>query len=234
MPHPCFSTGLADLDSIIGEGCPGIPRGGLTVIVGETGAGKSSLCRVIAHNVATQHTQETAAFRVGLADIEGTPDAARQYNMIFLENMSQLAQILTRPTHDLVLIDGVEYLSGRVGSDPDLNPGAEQARQIDSILTRVDLHNLALVLTWQANRSSLGRASTDSSHRIPAGLAHRASLILQVEDFGKRVRVTKNRFGMYGGVAEFGPRWREIPRDLLEPEFDRSLIKTRFEREDVI
>jgi predicted ATP-dependent serine protease len=228
MPHPCFSTGLADLDAIIGEGCPGIPRGGLTVIVGETGAGKSSLCRVIAHNVATQHTQEEIAFRVGLADIETGPDpTATSYNILSLETMSQLAQILTRPTFDLMIIDGVEYLSGRVGSDPGSNPGTERARQIDSILTRVDLHNLALVLTWQDCRFPL------LTHRIPALLAHRASLILRVEDHGKRVRVTKNRFGDHG-VAEFGPRWREIPRELLEPEFDRSLIKTRFEREDVI
>jgi predicted ATP-dependent serine protease len=174
---------------------------------------------------------DASAFRVGFADVDGVADpTAYPYNRLSLENLSQLAQVLIRSTFDLVVVDGVEYLATdnyRGGN----SPVAERARQIESIFTRVPMPNLALVFTWQVNRASLGLSF---NYSIPSALAHRASLILQVENKGQRVRVTKNRFGEPDGVAEFGPRWREILREPPEPEFDRSLIKTRFEREDVI
>jgi energy-coupling factor transporter ATP-binding protein EcfA2 len=236
MPQPCFSTGLPSLDDLIGEHCPGIPRGGLTIIVGNTGSGKSSLCRKIASNVATQHTIETAAFRVGFADIEGMPDhASRPYNILSLSNLSDLAQTLVRSRFELLIVDGVQYLeSDRPHQDPIPFPELDHSRQLDSILTRVANPHLALVITWQENlRSSVDRRSIEPTHSIPAGLVHRANLILQVEG-SNLIRVAKNRFGVPGSFAEFGPRWRDVPKVTPEPEFDRSVIKTRFEREDVI
>lgn len=237
MPQACISTGLPSLDAIIDDFCPGLPRGWLTIIVGETGSGKTSLCEVIALNAATQTTIGSLPPRVGFANIEGRSSSeALPYYVVDIPGMRRFAELLVRPTFDLLIVDGIQYLEPEGGAALE-HILAPRARQIDAILSRVNNPHMAMVLTWQALRSQFRFRQediSDSIPSIPASSAHRASLILQVGGRASVVRVAKNRFGESGGSAEFNSRWIEIPRKAPEPEFDRSKIPTRFEREDVI
>lgn len=234
MPVPHYSTGLKTLDALIGDPCPGIPREGLTIIVGGTGSGKSSLCQIIATQVATHHVRGASAmgipsFRVGLANIEEHVDPGyHPYDVLRLQSMDELAITVLRSTYDLLIIDGVQYLDMRLDPSDQVRQGiAASARYLEALFARTQASNTTLVFTWQSRR---GISSSDLS--TPSGISYRASLIIQLEERGRLVRVVKNKFGDSGGVCEFGDRWTE--KEPPEPEFDRSKIPTRFEREDVI
>ena len=224
MPVPHYSTGLKTLDALIGDPCPGIPRSGLTIISGGTASGKSSLCQLIATHVVDQYPREV----VGLANIENRGDPAyHPYRVVRMRDMDDLSRAVLRSTYNLLIIDGVQYLElNRDPSNSAGEPVAGRARYLGALFTRTQNSNTALVLTWQSGRVP----GTNLS--IPASMSHRASLILHLENRGRLVMVAKNRFGDSGGVCEFGDRWAE--KEPPEPEFDRSKIPTRFEREDVI
>lgn len=65
MSQSCISTGLPSLDALLGDICPGIQRGGLTIIGGSSGSGKTTLCQKIA-------SAARPVYRVGFADIDGS------------------------------------------------------------------------------------------------------------------------------------------------------------------
>ena len=55
MPQPSITTGFLALDQLLVENTDyfGIPRGGLTLVTGQTGSGKSLLLRKIAEHAHT-------------------------------------------------------------------------------------------------------------------------------------------------------------------------------------
>jgi hypothetical protein len=220
MPVPHYSTGLPVIDALIGKECPGIPRGALTVISGTPMSGKTSLVRSIAHNVAT-HTSG----RVLVIDREHRWDPSyRPYDIQVVESLSGLGMVTSGQRRDLILIEGVQNMEAE-----DSDGIAYRARQLSSIVDRIRRRdpNLALVITWNQILSL--------PESIPAGVGYPASIILRLDNRGKSIRVSKNRFGDSGVTRVFNSGFLEetcLPPP--EPEFDRSKIPTRFEREDVI
>jgi energy-coupling factor transporter ATP-binding protein EcfA2 len=221
MPIPHYSTGLKTLDALLGDFCPGIPRhGGVTLIVGGTGSGKSSLCELIAYAAADQGA------RVGFASIENRRDPANlPYNVLNPRGWEELAIAVFRSGYDLLIIDGFQYLDLQLGSNDLVSSGIATRNRYLLTLLSGSYNYPTLVFTWQSSRDEVPEFNT------PSSITHRASLILSLENCGKLIRVVRNRFGESGGVCNFGERWTELPP---KPEFDRSKIPTRFEREDVI
>jgi hypothetical protein len=221
MPVPHYSTGLPAIDALMGEECPGIPRGALTIISGTSMSGKTSLVRSIAHNVAS-HTSG----RVLVVDSENRPDPSYHpydLNQDIL-SLRELGELLISQTRDLIIVEGVQDMASF-----DYEDIAIRARELSSIVNRVHrrVPDLALVITWN-QRLNL-------SESIPAGTGYPASLILHLDNRGRSVMVSKNRFGDSGVTRVFESGFLEEARlPIPEPEFDRSKIPTRFEREDVI
>jgi predicted ATP-dependent serine protease len=223
MPVPHYSTGFPAIDDLMGEECPGIPRGALTLIVGPQMSGKTALARAVAHNVAT-HTSG----RVLLVDSENRRDPS--YHPYDINNdvasLRELGELIISEPRDLIIVEGVQDMEAS-----DTEAIASRARELSSIVSRVRRRNqdLALVVTWN-QRTTLPES-------IPAGVGYPSSLIIRLDNRGRLVMVSKNRFGDSGVSRVFESGFLEearIPAPKPEPEFDRSKIPTRFEREDVI
>lgn len=221
MPVPHYSTGFPVIDALMGNECPGIPREALTIISGPSMSGKTSLVRSIAYNVAT-HTSA----RVLVVDGDSAPDPSyHPYDLTYLSTFRELGATLVEQVYELIIIEGIQNM------DLDtLDEGiAIRAREITSLITRLRRRrpDLALVITWN-QRQNL-------SESIPAGMGYPASVILRLDNRGRMVTVSKNRFGESGVFRVFKSGFlEEACKPLPEPEFDRSKIPTRFEREDVI
>jgi len=219
MSVPHYSTGFPAIDSLIGEDCPGIPRGSLTTVIGTPMSGKTSLIRSIADNVA-RHTSA----RVLVVDIENGPDPSYHHYDINQDvtSLYELGELLLDQSYDLVLVEGIQNMVS-------VSEGmAARAQEMVRVISRVRRRrpDLAMVITW--NRRTL-------PEDFPAGVGYYASLTIRLDDRGRSFTISKNRFGDSGVNRVFESGFlKEARFPLPEPEFDRSKIPTRFEREDVI
>jgi hypothetical protein len=205
----------------MGDVCPGIPRGALTLITGTAMSGKTSFSRALAHNVAT-HTSG----RVLLVDSETRSDPSyRPYDINNdVASLRELGELIISEPRDLIIVEGVQNMDAI-----DTEGIAARARELTSVVGKVRRRSpdLALVITWNQR--------VELSESIPAGVGYPASILIRLDDRGRSVTVSKNRFGDSGVTRVFESGFlAEYGKPLPEPEFDRSKIPTRFEREDVI
>lgn len=211
-----ISWGIGELDAICGGG---VPRGRLTVLVGEYSSGKTFLLQTL-----TAHAQKEG-LSIVYVDTEKAYDP-RWWERVGVETKdlavvrptsgeeaSDIIAQLVRDNTDLVLVDSVAGLvpSSMLESDTEQTFIGLQARLVQRLVGKVVLASSrsAVVMTNQL-RSTLAPGPQDN---MPGGMALRyfAHLVLRVsregwiteegDRVGFYIRVTcrKNKVGSMGG-----------------------------------
>ena len=194
------STGIGELDRVLGGGA--VP-GGVILLAGEPGVGKSTLLLAMAHRwaeagrVVLYVSGEESAAQVRMrAERTGALDAN-----LYLAADTDLGSILgtiesLKPS--LLVVDSVQTVgSAEVDGVPG---GVTQVREVASaIIARAKTLNLATVL--------VGHVTKDGSVAGPRVLEHLVDTVLQFEgDPSSRfrlLRAVKNRFGPVDEIGCF-------------------------------
>ena len=205
-----FSTGLGELDRVLGGG---IVRGGVVLLGGEPGIGKSTLLMQALAGVAASGkrvlyvTGEESAAQVAMR--------ARRLGMresMLLLASTDLADVffaLDANPHDVVVIDSIQTLRSA-----DLESAAGSVAQLRDVAGRLTelakQRGVALFL--------IGHVTKDGGLAGPKVLEHLVDTVLSFEGDSTHayriVRATKNRFGPAQelGVFEMGREGlRELP-----------------------
>jgi DNA repair protein RadA/Sms len=186
------STGLAELDRVLGGG---LVRGGVVLLAGEPGVGKSTLLLEVASRVAGTGgkalivTGEESAAQVRLRAGRIGALADRLYLCAESELEAVLGQ-LDAVAPELLVVDSVQAISA---ADVEGSPGGvTQVRRVAAALSETARHRgIATML--------VGHVTKDGAIAGPRSLEHLVDVVLHFE--GERhsrlrlVRGVKNRFG---------------------------------------
>jgi hypothetical protein len=213
------STGWDPLDHLLGGG---LPIGDVTVLAGPPVCGKSRVTQEIRVRAPGWTTYFECGNAMGPNPIENifTPSS--------LTDLTHMVGAIRR-TSTLLIIDGIQLLPAGIHQEDQVRV-AEGARIITSLFRSITGTQLAVLLTWQLRRRVSG---VTAYQPLPSGVAHTAGTILQLNP-QNQVEVTKSRYQEHGSILDLTPMLNGVPNSVPEPAFDRSCIKTRFEREDII
>lgn len=195
-----LSSGINDLDTVLGGG---ILPGGVTLLAGQPGIGKSTLLLQLASNVASEHpvlyvSGEESAHQVKLrAERLGASDTD---NLEFVSSTSadDIAVTIHEGKYSLVIVDSIQTLS------------LEEIASAPGTVSQIT--NAANVITRAAKASGaatilVGHVTKEGSIAGPKVLEHLVDVVLQFEGdrYGgfKMVRAAKNRYGSTAEVAIF-------------------------------
>lgn len=210
MPIAHIPTGLKSFDELIPD-CPGIPRGGLTVISGEAGTGKTEFLLQIARHALSQgisvyysdpvdnlrgaslpQVSEATTFTVDIEDSEvlGAVDrvlsAARNGRLVIIDRIDQILWASTDPS------------ISRPGRRLGLHRSQSTLAFCQDIVPILMENDSALLVSVQTPRRRT---------ELPLGLTHAASLIVDLERSIKgeyTAKVTKSRWGLLSsGTMKF-------------------------------
>lgn len=186
-----LATELEDIDVVLGGG---LVPGGVVLIAGQPGIGKSTLLMQIASHVARQHSVlyvsgEESVHQVGLrANRIGVPT-----NDLQIANSNQaddVASTMLSQEFQLVIVDSIQTMSAAgVTSAP------------GSVSQVTNSTNILLQAAKQSNTALLvvGHVTKEGSIAGPKLLEHIVDVVLTLEGeaYGgfKVLRATKNRFG---------------------------------------
>jgi hypothetical protein len=210
-------TGFLALDQMIsGNGdCKGFPRGGLTLLGGNPGGGKSQLMRKCC----------ARAHKRGLSVVYLTSeeDFKAEYPVLEIVSLDEVGRLVAHLLHhgkiektDLLVLDSLSHMlpDSRLSSSS-TPPLASHARQLGQLF-RGDFNQTAVVATFQSRRGTNGSPSLE--------LGHRASVILGVSNSNSiyRLELIKSKVSHAGVSCEIRPTDMD--------DFDRSKILTRYQR----
>lgn len=209
------STGFQALNSMIAGNseCRGFPRGGFTILNGESGSGKSQLLKTCC----------SRAHRNGLKVVYITSEDRFQseYPVVEVNTLDEVTRLMATLLHpgkndktDLLVIDCLTQLWAT-----DSTLLANHARELGAMFRR-EFGQTAVVGTVQSRRVGGALSSVAGS----TGVAFVASIILGItkEDTGYRLDLFKSRFSFAGVSCLI------LPTDM--DDFDRSTIPTRYQR----
>jgi len=204
------STGFQALNSMIaGNGeCRGFPRGGLTLIHGAPGSGKSQVLRDCC----------SRAHKKGLSVVYVTSDESfpAEYSVVEILDLGEATRFMASLLHpgkrdktDLLVLDSL------TGMTLTKNPLEDYKRKLGFTFHR-DFGQTAVVGTCQSRRIGGGPSGPFGSSQI----ALTASIILVISkvDTGYHLELSKSRVSTAGVSC------------LIRPTFDRSTIPTRYQR----
>lgn len=211
------STGFPAFNRMLAGngGCAGFPRGGLTLLGGAVGSGKSQVMRECC---ARAHRR---GLKVVYIDTEGS--LRSEYPSVFLTSLDEVQRLMAQLLHpgkkdktDLLVLDCVTQL---VSESEDSTQLGGHARQLGQLF-RVAMGQTAVVGTLQSRRTSLNVTTRPS-----ASVGYQASVILNVSNNNGvyNLELSKSKVSSAGVSCE-------IRLDDLEEEFDRSKIQTRYQR----
>lgn len=218
---PFVSSGFPALDKILaGEGgISGFPSGGLTLLEGSSGSGKSQLMRKCC----------ARAHKKGLNVVYiSSEDAFKaDYPVIVNSSLTEVTRYVAELLHpgrrnkvNLLVLDSITHLI------PDqIEPEApigNQARQLGQLL-RLDFGKTAVVGTLQTRRSTLRPSTRPSSDEM--GLQASVILNVSLSNSTYRLELVKSRVSISGVSCEIRP----VDMEDIE-YFDRSKIPTRYQR----
>jgi DNA repair protein RadA/Sms len=205
-----FSTGIAELDRVLGGG---VVRGGVTLLGGEPGIGKSTLLMQAVAGVAASGrrvlyvTGEESAAQVAMR--ARRLDISASLLLLATTDLDDALQALGSQHYDMVVIDSIQTLRS-----PDLESAAGSVGQLRDVAGRLTEHAKAHAVAMFV----IGHVTKDGSLAGPKVLEHLVDTVLSFEGDASHayrvVRATKNRFGPAQelGVFEMAQKGlREVP-----------------------
>lgn len=195
-----MSTGLGDLDAVLGGG---ILLGGVVLVAGQPGIGKSTLLLQVAAEIGKRHpvlyvSGEESAGQVKLRAQRLGADMREQLHFVASTSADDIAATIRSGAYSLVIIDSIQTLSlDEVTSAPGT---VSQITNSSNVIIRAAKEaNAAVVL--------VGHVTKEGSIAGPKVLEHLVDVVLQFEGdrYGgfKVVRAIKNRYGSTSEAAIF-------------------------------
>lgn len=194
-----LQTGMKDVDTVFGGG---IVPGGIMLIAGEPGIGKSTLLLQIAANVANKNrvlyvSGEESNHQVGLR-ADRLKANARNLSIANSTIIEDVAASIVAGQHDLVVVDSIQTMGSSA-----LTSSAGSVSQITActhiLMNAAKTSNTAVLI--------VGHVTKEGSIAGPKLLEHIVDVVLQLEGdrYGgfKLLRSVKNRFGSTNEVAIF-------------------------------
>ena len=193
-------TGFKDLDDVLGGGILG---GGVILVAGEPGIGKSTLLLQVSANVATTRpvlyvSGEESASQVRLRAERLGALKTEQLSFISSTAAEDIAATIRSAQYSLVIIDSIQTLAlGEITSAPGT---VSQITNSSNVIIRAAKEAGTAVIL-------VGHVTKEGSIAGPKVLEHLVDVVLQFEGdrYGgfKIVRAMKNRFGSTSEAAIF-------------------------------
>jgi predicted AAA+ superfamily ATPase len=208
------STGFIDLDRMIAgnSDCLGFPIGGVSLLIGGTGSGKTQLLQA-----SCERAYDRGLRVVWVEPGGGRPARYRKAQDInSIQDLARLMGNLLHPSNqvqraNLIVVDDLHVFSTEIDS-----PLAARARTLQSMFNG-NLGPTAVVVSMQT-RSGL----TVRDNQIPASLDHQSRVTLKISKNGSAYELNL----LKSVVSQSGVSCTVNPNDLS----DRSKIPTRYER----
>ncbi len=195
-----LATGVADLDTVLGGG---ILAGGVILLAGQPGIGKSTLLLQVASSIARSNSVlyvsgEESASQVKLRATRLGADATDDLEFIASTSADDIAATIRAGKHKLVIIDSIQTLAME---DIASAPGTvSQITNSSNAIIRAAKESSAAVIL-------VGHVTKEGSIAGPKVLEHLVDVVLQFEGdrYGgfKVVRAIKNRYGSTSEAAIF-------------------------------
>ena len=199
-PAARLATGIADLDAVLGGG---ILPGGVLLLAGQPGMGKSTLLLQVAHAVARQQavlyiSGEESAGQVALRATRLGADQHEALSFAASTSADDIAATIRTSQYQLVIVDSIQTLSlAEITSAPGTVSQITNASNV--IIQAAKQSGTAVVL--------VGHVTKEGSIAGPKVLEHLVDVVLQFEGdrYGgfKVVRAIKNRYGSTNEAAIF-------------------------------
>ena len=199
-PAARLATGIADLDAVLGGG---ILPGGVLLLAGQPGMGKSTLLLQVAHAVAQQQavlyiSGEESAGQVALRATRLGADQHEALSFAASTSADDIAATIRTSQYQLVIVDSIQTLSlAEITSAPGAVSQITNASNV--IIQAAKQSGTAVVL--------VGHVTKEGSIAGPKVLEHLVDVVLQFEGdrYGgfKVVRAIKNRYGSTNEAAIF-------------------------------
>lgn len=199
-PAARLATGIADLDTVLGGG---ILPGGVLLLAGQPGMGKSTLLLQVAHAVAQQQavlyiSGEESAGQVALRATRLGADQHEALSFAASTSADDIAATIRTSQYQLVIVDSIQTLSlAEITSAPGTVSQITNASNV--IIQAAKQSGTAVVL--------VGHVTKEGSIAGPKVLEHLVDVVLQFEGdrYGgfKVVRAIKNRYGSTNEAAIF-------------------------------
>lgn len=195
-----LGTGIADLDIVLGGG---ILPGGVILLAGQPGIGKSTLLLQVTAEVAKRvpvlyASGEESAAQVKLRAGRLGADASEQLSFVASTSADDIAATIRSGAYKLVIIDSIQTLSlDEITSAPGT---VSQITNSSNVIIRAAKEAGAAVVL-------VGHVTKEGSIAGPKVLEHLVDVVLQFEGdrYGgfKVVRAVKNRYGSTSEAAIF-------------------------------
>lgn len=195
-----LATGFKELDTVLGGG---ILPGGVMLVAGQPGIGKSTLLLQVAAQVSGANpvlyvSGEESAHQVKLRAERLGADASDHLDFVSSTNASDIGATIRAGEHKLVVIDSIQTLSL---DDITSAPGTvSQITNSSNVIIRAAKASGAAVIL-------VGHVTKEGSIAGPKVLEHLVDVVLQFEGdrYGgfKVVRAVKNRYGSTAETAIF-------------------------------
>lgn len=195
-----MSTGIADLDTVLGGG---VLPGGVTLLAGQPGMGKSTLLLQVCAHIAEKYpvlyaSGEESAHQVKQRAERLGAEGQEQLGFVASTSADDIAATIRSGKYQVVVIDSIQTLSL---ADITSAPGSvSQITNSSNVIIRAAKETGAAVIL-------VGHVTKEGSIAGPKVLEHLVDVVLQFEGdrYGgfKVVRAVKNRYGSTAEAAIF-------------------------------
>ena len=195
-----MSTGIADLDTVLGGG---VLPGGVTLLAGQPGMGKSTLLLQVCAHIAEKYpvlyaSGEESAHQVKQRAERLGAQGQEQLGFVASTSADDIAATIRSGKYQVIVIDSVQTLSL---ADITSAPGSvSQITNSSNVIIRAAKETGAAVIL-------VGHVTKEGSIAGPKVLEHLVDVVLQFEGdrYGgfKVVRAVKNRYGSTAEAAIF-------------------------------
>ncbi len=204
-------TGFKDVDTVLGGG---ILPGGVSLVAGQPGIGKSTLLLQMACNISSQHnvlyvSGEESAYQVKMRAerLGGADNKELKLEFVSSTSADDIAATIREGAFQLVVVDSIQTLSlDEITSAP--GSVSQITNSSNAIIRAAKETGTAIIL--------VGHVTKEGSIAGPKVLEHLVDVVLQLEGdrYGgfKMLRAVKNRYGSTSesAIFEMGQKGMEI------------------------